>query len=77
MSTVAMLRPEFFLSVDLQNPPSVIFQKVEEKKYFFFILSTDSKYYFVSLKKIIYFGGSVCVFLRVTLLKVIVLCRNV
>ena len=39
------------------------------------ISSADSKYYLFRWKKLIYFWGSVYVFLRVTLLKVIVLSR--
>ena len=42
-------------------------------KIIFFILSDDSKYYLFHWKIIIYFWGYVCVFLRVTLLKMIVL----
>ena len=56
-SVLLLLRPEFLL-VDLHT----VVWKVEKKIYFFFnILSSDSKY-IVSLKKIEYFGGSVCIF---------------
>ena len=60
------------------NPPTVIFRKVgkksKKKSNFFFILSTDSKYYLFGKKNDI-FLGFVLVFLRVTLLKAIVLSR--
>ena len=66
------LRPEFFLLDELQ-----IFQKEENKinlyDYFYFIRRIEINFCFV--EKIRYFWGSVCVFLRVTLFKVIALCR--
>ena len=56
------------------DTPTVIFLKVGKIKYFFiFILATLNIIFFV--EKSIYFWGSVCVFLRVALLKVIVLPR--
>ena len=51
-----IIRPEFFLLVDLQtNPPTVIFRKLEKnnlisKIIFFFILSPISKYCLFHLK---------------------------
>ena len=64
----------------LTKPPAVIFRKVEKKlisKIIFFILSTDLKYYLFPWIFFLYFWGSVCVFSRVPLLKVIVLCRKI
>ena len=57
------------------NPTTVILRKSRKKSFFYFVLSTDSKCYLFRWRKIIYFWGSVRVFLRVTLLKVIVLSR--
>ena len=63
--------PEFFLLVD-----TVIFRKVEKniisKKNFLFDPPTLN---IICLAIFFFFLGSVCVFLRVTLLKVIVLFR--
>ena len=71
----AQLGQNFFISW-FTNPPTVIFWKVEKKlipNFFFYYFIGLLEILFVSLKKILYFWGSVCVFLRVTLLKVIAL----
>ena len=70
------LRPEFFYQL-IYKPSYSNFPESEKKKKLisiFFILSAASKYYLFRWKK--KFWGSVCVFLRVTLLKLIVLSRD-
>ena len=60
------------------NPPAVIFRKVEKENLIskiIFIFYPPTLKIICFLEKIIYFLGSVCVFLRVTLLKVIALSR--
>ena len=65
--------PKFFIS-RFTNPPTVIFQKVEKIISKIIFLFDPPTINIICLAKTT-FLGSVCVFLRVTLLKVIVLSR--
>ena len=77
LNLFSTIRPEFFYLL-IYKPSYCNFRKVEKKKnskiIFLFHPPTLNIICFVE-KKHIYFRGSFCVFLRVTLLKVIVLSR--
>ena len=67
----------FFLIIRLTNPPTVIFRKVEKKKNynFFYLFYPPTLHIICFVEKIIHFLASFCVFLKVTLLKMIVWSR--
>ena len=74
--TAMSLGQNFFITW-FTNPPTAIFRTVGKKKKFliFFLFYPPTLNIICLVEKIIYFSGSVCVFLRLTLLKVIVLSR--